>query len=178
MSDLYRWPSAGATDLRDGLTPREVIEALYAPTTLQMVNPAPSANPTFLAVCAHERATDVEETHVMTHINDELAGKTADEAAAYAMDNDLGTVFERAEVIRERRPAKMVTALRIGLDIQAELEAAAATRGIGSSTLMRQIIEEWVVAHRDTPAPDQLGELVRHLDAARQAAASLARDAA
>jgi hypothetical protein len=44
---------------------------------------------------------------------------------------------------------------------------------------MRQIIEDWVMANRDTPAPDQISELVRHLDAARQAATSLAnRDAA
>jgi hypothetical protein len=43
-------------------------------------------------------------------------------------------------------PAKMVTALRIDLAIQAELEAAAAARGIGSSTLMRQIIEEWAAS--------------------------------
>lgn len=61
---------------------------------------------------------------------------------------------------------------------RAELEAATAARGIGVSTLMRQIIEEWVTAHRDTPAPDQIGELVRYLDAARQAAASLAERAA
>ena len=114
----------------------------------------------------------------MSPDNDRLAGKSADDAAAYAMDNDLGDMFEHAQVVRERRPAKMVTALRIDLDIQVELEAAAAERGIGSSTLMRQIIEEWIASHRDEPAPDQLGELVRHLDAARKAAASLARDAA
>ena len=63
-------------------------------------------------------------------------------------------------------------------DIQVELEAAAAARGVGSSTLMRQIIEEWVLANREAPAPDQIGELVRHLDAARQAAALLANRAA
>jgi hypothetical protein len=57
-----------------------------------------------------------------------------------------------AEVVRERRPAKMVTAVRLGLDTQAELEALASARGIGSSTLMR------------------------HLDAARPAAVSLAQD--
>jgi len=34
------------------LTPREVIEALYASTTLQMANTAPPGEPTFLAVCA------------------------------------------------------------------------------------------------------------------------------
>ena len=100
------------------------------------------------------------------------------DAAAFAMNNDLGELFDSAEVVRERRPAKMVTALRIDLDIQSELEAAAAARGIGSSTLMREIIEEWVRAQRDAPAFDQLGELVRHLDAARHAAASLKRDAA
>jgi hypothetical protein len=107
-----------------------------------------------------------------------LAGMTAEEAAAYAMDHDLGHMFDQAEVVRERRPAKMVTALRIDMDIQAEIEAAAAARGVGASTLMRQIIEEWVAAHRGSVAPDRLGELVRHLDAARRAAASLARPAA
>jgi hypothetical protein len=64
------------------------------------------------------------------------------------------------------------------MDIQVELEAFAAARGIGSSTLMRQIIEEWVETNRHAPAPDQMGELVRHLDAARRAAASLAQRAA
>jgi hypothetical protein len=104
---------------------------------------------------------------------------SAGEAAAYAMNNDLSEFFEDAEVVRERRPAKMVTALRIDLDIQAEMEsAAAAARGIGSSALMRQIIEECVEANRGTPAPDQIGELVRHLDAARRAAASTAKQAA
>src|SRR5262249_55828232 len=114
----------------------------------------------------------------MTVKREDLAGRSANEAADYAMNNDLSDMFDEADLVRERRPAKMVTALRIDLDIQAELEAAAAARGIGSSTLMRQIIEEWVQAHRDAPAPDQIGELVRHLDAARQAAASLARRAA
>src|SRR5438552_10329408 len=108
----------------------------------------------------------------------DLADMSGNDAAAFAMDNDLGELFDTADVVKERRPAKMVTTLRLDLDIQAELEAAAHARGIGSSTLMRQIIEEWVAAHRDVPAPDQLGELVRHLDAARQAAASLTHDAA
>ncbi len=114
----------------------------------------------------------------MSEDRNDLAGMTPNDAAAYAMDNDLGGLFDEAEVVRERRPAKMVTALRMDLDIQAELEAAAAARGIGSSTLMRQIIEEWVRAHRDEAVPDQIGELVRHLDAARQAAAKLAHRAA
>ena len=114
----------------------------------------------------------------MTKKRADLAGLPADEAAAFAMDNDLGDLFDKGEVMRERRPAKMVTALRIDLGIQTELEAAAAARGIGSSTLMRQIIEDWVLANRDAPPPDQLGELVRHLDAARQAAKSLTQHAA
>jgi len=114
----------------------------------------------------------------MNQNRDGLAGVPAEDAAAYAMNNDISGLFDGAEVVRERRPAKMVTALRIDLDVQAEIEAAAAARGIGVSTLMRQIIEEWVTAHRDAPAPDQIGELVRYLDAARQAAASLAERAA
>jgi hypothetical protein len=114
----------------------------------------------------------------MSGTSKELAGMAPDDAVAHVMNNDVGDVFDKADVVRERRPAKMVTALRIDLSIQAEIEAAAAARGVGSSTLMRQIIEDWVQAHRDAPAPDQIGELVRHLDAARQAAASLAREAA
>ena len=114
----------------------------------------------------------------MNESRDGLAGVAASKAAAYVMDHDLGGMLDQAEVVRERRPAKMVTALRIDLDIQAEIEAAAQARGIGASTLMRQIIEEWVTAHRGSSAPDQLGELVRHLDAARRDAASLAQPAA
>jgi Ribbon-helix-helix protein, copG family len=114
----------------------------------------------------------------MNEAGNGLAGIASDEAAAYAMDHDLGDMFDQAEVVRERRPAKMVTALRIDLDVQAEIEAAAADRGVGVSTLMRQIIEEWVAAHRGSAVPDQLGELVRHLDAARRAADSLAQRAA
>jgi hypothetical protein len=106
------------------------------------------------------------------------AGVPSAAAAQFALDEDLGEMFDKAEVVRERRPAKMVTALRLDLDTQADLEAAASARGIGSSTLMRQIIEEWVAAHRDTPPPNQPGELVRHLDVGRQAAASLAQDPA
>jgi hypothetical protein len=114
----------------------------------------------------------------MSELRRRLAGMSPTEAAEYVMNNDISELFAEGEVVRERRPAKMVTALRIDLDIQAEIEVAAAARGIGSSTLMRQIIEEWVEAHRNKPAPDQMRELVRHLDAARQAAASLAHRAA
>jgi hypothetical protein len=114
----------------------------------------------------------------MSANRDRMARVGADEAATHAMDNDLGDLFGEAEVVRARRPAKMVTAVRMDLDVQAEIEAAAAARGIGASTLMRQIIEEWVAVHRGSTAPDQIGELVRHLDAAREAAVSLARDAA
>jgi hypothetical protein len=69
----------------------------------------------------------------------------AGQAAAFAMDNDLGGLFGESGPVRERRPAEMVTALPLDLGIQTELEAAAAARGIQSSTLMRQIIEEWVL---------------------------------
>jgi predicted DNA-binding protein len=104
---------------------------------------------------------------------DRLSGMTREQAVEYAMNNDLSDLMAEAEVIRERRPAKMVTALRIDMETQAALEAAAAERGIGSSTLMRQIMEEWVHAHRNTGAADQVEELVYHLDAARNAANSL-----
>jgi hypothetical protein len=108
-----------------------------------------------------------------------LAEMMADEAAAHLMDNDISDLLDQAELVRERRPAKMVTALRIDLGTQSELESAALARGIGVTTLMRQIIEDWVYANRDTPTPDHISELVRHLDAARQAANSIAnRDAA
>jgi hypothetical protein len=89
-------------------------------------------------------SSDVEEVHVMSEKPEDLTGMSAGQAAEYAMDHDLGTSFADAEVVRERRPAKMVTALRIDLDVQREIEAAAAVRGAGALTLMRQIIEDWV----------------------------------
>jgi hypothetical protein len=97
---------------------------------------------------------------------------SADEAAARVLDTDISELFDQAEVVRERRPAKMLTRLRIDLDTQSALESAAAARGIGVTTLIRQIIEEWVDANGNTPT-DQISELVRHLDAASQAANSL-----
>lgn len=114
----------------------------------------------------------------MSDIRNDFANMTPDQAAAHALDHDLGDMFESAEVVRERRPAKMVTALRIGLDVQTRLEAAATARGIGTSTLMRQIIEEWVETYGDQTAPDHVSELVRHLDAARRAATHLTSPAA
>jgi hypothetical protein len=69
------------------------------------------------------------------------------------MDNDISDRLDQAEVVRERRPATMVTALRIDLDVPVgALEDAAAARGIGVTPLMRQIIEEWVHAGWDMPA--------------------------
>lgn len=107
-----------------------------------------------------------------------LAGMSADEAVEHVMNNDISDLLDQAEVVRERRPAKMVTALRIDPDTQIALEAAAAAGGIGATTLMRKIIEEWVQTNRDVPV-DHISELVRHLDAARQAANALTnRDAA
>ncbi len=52
MGDEYRWPPTGVSDMRDGLTRAEVVEALYAPVALRMDNRAPAAAPTLLAVCA------------------------------------------------------------------------------------------------------------------------------
>ncbi|MEV6928546.1 hypothetical protein AB0M46_29220 [Dactylosporangium sp. NPDC051485] len=52
MTDSYRWPAQGPSDLRDGLTPRDVIDALHAPAALRMDNRVPPGRPTFLAVCA------------------------------------------------------------------------------------------------------------------------------
>lgn len=107
-----------------------------------------------------------------------LAGMSAAEAAAHVMDSDISDLLEHAEPVA-RRPAKVVTALRIDLETQAALEQAAAVRGVGVSTLMRQIIEDWVVANREPAAQDHISELVRHLEAARRAANLLgSRDAA
>lgn len=114
----------------------------------------------------------------MSNDLDKIENLAPTDAARYVMDHDIADLFHGAEVVHSRRPAKMVTALRIDLDIHAELEAAAATRRVGVSTLMRAIIEEWVQANREHPVPDQIGELVRHLDAARHAATALSRQAA
>jgi hypothetical protein len=120
----------------------------------------------------------------MSEKRDDLSGMSPNEAAAFAINSDVTDLFAEPEVVRaeapvvpEARPATTATALRFDLGIQAELETAALARGVGSSTLMRQIIEDWVAANREMPAPDHLAELVRHLDAARQAATSLSRPA-
>jgi hypothetical protein len=52
MGDEYRWPADPTAGLRDGLTTQEVVEALYAPTSLRLDNRTPTDSPTFLAVCA------------------------------------------------------------------------------------------------------------------------------
>jgi hypothetical protein len=52
VTELYRWPESGDVDLRDDLRPKDVIDALHAPTTLRMDNRVPSGRPTFMAVCA------------------------------------------------------------------------------------------------------------------------------
>jgi hypothetical protein len=102
-----------------------------------------------------------------------LTGMSADEAAGRVMNDDISDLLDQAEVVPQRLPAKMVTAVRIDLDTQSALESAATARGIDTTTLMRQIIEEWVQANSDAPK-DQLRELVRRLDAAHQAASLLA----
>ena len=109
---------------------------------------------------------------------EELSEMPTDEAISYMLTNDISHLLADAEVVRESRPAKVVTALRIDIGVQIEVERAAQTRGIGASTLMRQIIEEWVEANREGEPPDQIGELVRHLDAARRAADAIAGRAA
>jgi hypothetical protein len=113
----------------------------------------------------------------MSRLREKLASMSPEEAAQWAADNDLSELMAEAEVVRERRPAKMVTALRIDMGTQVAIETAAEKRGIGASTLMRQIIEEWVHAHRESNDTDQVDELVYHLDAARNAANSLRRAA-
>ena len=52
VAELYRWPMGAAADLRDRLTARDVVEALYAPVALRMDNRVPAGLATFLAVCA------------------------------------------------------------------------------------------------------------------------------
>jgi hypothetical protein len=113
----------------------------------------------------------------MSEQSPNLAGASPQDAVTRVMDGDISDLMDQA-VLVERRPAKMVTALRIDLDVQAKLESAATARGIGTSTLMRQIIEEWVRTNHAAEPGDKIDELVRHLDAARRAADSIARRAA
>jgi len=44
--------AARPADLRDGLTAKDVIDALYAPISLRLDNRVPAHGPTFLAACA------------------------------------------------------------------------------------------------------------------------------
>lgn len=52
MGEDYRWSHTQATQLRDGLTTADVIDALYAPASLRLDNRTPFDATTFLAVCA------------------------------------------------------------------------------------------------------------------------------
>ena len=52
MDDEYRWPNEGPRGLRDGLTPKDVVDALLGPVALRLDNRTPPHDPTFLAVCA------------------------------------------------------------------------------------------------------------------------------
>ena len=52
MGDEFRWPDDGPRRLRDGLTPKEVVDALYLPGSLRLDNRRPAHNPTLLSVCA------------------------------------------------------------------------------------------------------------------------------
>jgi hypothetical protein len=52
VSELFQWPDEGGAELRDGLSPAEVVEALFAPEQLRLDNRTPPRAPTFLAVCA------------------------------------------------------------------------------------------------------------------------------
>jgi hypothetical protein len=52
VGDDYRWPDDGPAGLRDGLTPKEVVDALFGLVSLRLDNRLPPADPTFLAACA------------------------------------------------------------------------------------------------------------------------------
>jgi hypothetical protein len=71
VGDEYRWPDDGVPDLRDGLTPADVVGALYAPTTLRLDNRVPARAPTFLAVCA---PTDEQRLIVVVCVRPEPTG--------------------------------------------------------------------------------------------------------
>jgi hypothetical protein len=52
QGDQYVWPTDRLPDIRDGLTAKDVADALYAPAALRLDNRVPSSRPTFMAVCA------------------------------------------------------------------------------------------------------------------------------
>jgi hypothetical protein len=52
VGDEYRWPTDGPRDLRDGLTPKDTVDALFGSISLRLENRTPPDDPTFLAVCA------------------------------------------------------------------------------------------------------------------------------
>jgi len=52
VGDRYRWPDDGPTGLRDGLTSKDVVDALFGPVSLRLDNRTPPQDSTFLAVCA------------------------------------------------------------------------------------------------------------------------------
>jgi hypothetical protein len=62
----------------------------------------------------------------------------------------------------------------VDIDVREKLELIATRRGVSAPALAQQIIEDWVAAQqRREPAPDRLGEMKQHLDAASRIAATL-----
>jgi hypothetical protein len=51
VTDEFRWPDTGAR-LRDALTARDVIGALYAPASLRLDNRVPATAATWMIICA------------------------------------------------------------------------------------------------------------------------------
>lgn len=89
-------------------------------------------------------------------------------------DSAIGSPSRAPEASRLQRPARMADMGGVDLDVRQKLELIAVQRGITAPALAQQIIEDWVAAQqRREPAPDRLGEMKQHLDAASRIAATL-----
>jgi ABC-2 type transport system ATP-binding protein len=82
------------------------------------------------------------------------------------------------EASRPRHLVGTAADMGVEIDVRRELELIATQRGVDSRVLAGQIIGEWVATQqRQVSPPNPLDELLRHLDEARQAAATMARQA-
>jgi hypothetical protein len=61
----------------------------------------------------------MDEAHIMRD-KQALSAMNADEAAAHVLDNDISELLDQAEVVRGRRPAKIVGAASRGQPNRAE----------------------------------------------------------
>ena len=152
-----------------GVDPTAELDRLY--TAILRADPAIDVPPEPAAAPQEPAAPPMDSVPPGPHDRRDVSGH----GAGSGRSATRGT-SRAQETSRPRRTVREKADFCADAELRRELELIAARRGVGAHALARQIIGEWVAAQRrPAPAPDNLVELTRHLDAARRVAATLAR---